>query len=549
MNAIARVKILFFGIVTVILTVVHIHAQDKAGEVDRIFDWTKPTEPGCAVAVSQNGKITVNRAYGSADIESGVPLSTDSVFDVASVRKQFVAAAVLMLVEDGKLSLTDDIRKYIPQLPEYRHKVTIDHLLTHTSGLRDWQVLLNLAGGDPDALTMILRQRELNFVPGDEWGYSNSNFVLLPEIVARASGMAFSEFTRRRIFEPLGMRSSSHPEDPLYFIKNRALAYSKDEKGFKMDMYLGNDRGGAGGLFTTAADLVTWNDALMGGKLGKFVTEKIQEPATLNNGRKLNYARGLHIELRPGRGGRLVWHSGGGAGYSALAGHLPEHKLSVAITCNLDGSARAVYASRLFDLFLPSEAPPAPGPLNSASVSTEQLSAKAGVYFDEKTGLPIQLIVNSRSLNIAGGGPLAAISPDRFRNLRPTLYFMSEAEFELMFISPDQLEIKTKDGVVTRYRRAKNFSPSNKDLTAYLGRFYSDELMGIFDVTLGKGSLMVRSNEAPKALLEFKPVEKDVFMAGQGQIRFTRDNGGRVTGLAYTNPLVRNIKFVLRNDR
>src|SRR5687768_16834520 len=166
-------------------------APDKTAEVDKIFGWTKPNEPGCAVAVSQNGKLVVNKAYGSADLEREVPITANTAFDAGSIRKQFVAAAILLLAEEGKLSLTDDVRKHIPQMPDYGHKITIDHLLTHTSGIRDWQVLLNLAGGDPAAMTMILRQRELNFKPGDEWSYSNSNYVLLPEIVTRVSGMPF----------------------------------------------------------------------------------------------------------------------------------------------------------------------------------------------------------------------------------------------------------------------------------------------------------------------------------------------------------------------
>jgi CubicO group peptidase (beta-lactamase class C family) len=156
-------------------------------------------------------------------------------------------------------------------------------------------------------MTMILRQREINFVPGDEWSYSNSNYVLLPEIVTRVSMR--SRIRPQAPVRAVGIESTTHPEDPLYLIKNRALAYKKEAGVWKMDMYLGNDRGGAGGLFTTAADLVTWNDALNNNRLGAFVTQKLHEPATLNNGRKLNYARGLNIELRAGRGGRLVWHS------------------------------------------------------------------------------------------------------------------------------------------------------------------------------------------------------------------------------------------------
>ena len=527
------------------LLAVPIFAQDKTAEVDKIFSWTKPNEPGCAVAVSQNGKLVVNKAYGSADMELDVPLTTSSVFDAGSIRKQFVAAAILMLVEDGKISLTDDVRKYIPQLPDYGHKITIDNLLTHTSGIRDWQTLLNLAGGDPDALTMILRQREINFVPGDEWSYSNSNYVLLPEIVARVSGIPFSEFARKRIFEPLGMNSTSHPEDPRFLIKNRASAYKKEDGKWKMDMYLGNDRGGAGGLFTTAADLATWNDALSTGKLGKFVTEKIQEPATLNNGRKLDYARGLNVELRAGRGGRLVWHSGGAAGYSALSGHLPEHLLSVAIMCNQDGTARSAYASRLFDLYLPSEAPPAnTPPADAVTLSPADLNNKVGTYFNEETGDFLRLAVNNNTLNIAGGGgPLVPLAADRFRNLRPTLFFMSEAEFELKFLTPDQTEIRTRDGVVTRYRRPRPWVPTSDDIKALAGKYYSDELLATFESTPGKEGLMVRANYGPRAVIEFKPVERDTFQAGLSLIRFKRDKAGRLVGLEYSNPLLRRVKF------
>jgi len=521
--------------------------QDKVAEIDKIFSWVKPNEPGCAVAASQNGKLVVNKAYGSADLEREVPLSTNSVFDAGSVRKQFVAAAILLLVEDGKIALTDDIRKYISQLPDYGHKITIDHLLTHTSGVRDWQALLNLAGGDPDAMTMIVRQRSINFNPGDEWSYSNSNYVLLPEIVSRVSGMPFSEFARKRIFDPLGMKSTTHPEDPLYLIRNRAIAYKKEPSGWKMDMYLGNDRGGAGGLFTTAADLVTWNDALMNNRLGKFVTEKLQEPTTLNYGRKVNYGRGLNIELRPGRGGRLVWHSGGAAGYSALAGYLPQHSLAVAIACNLDGGARSAYASRVFDLFLPPGTPPAdPRTADAVTLAAADLTAKAGMFFDEKTGEPLRLAVNNNTLVIAGGGPLVALSIDRFRIQRPTLFFMSEGEFELQFLSADQVEIKTKDGITSRYRRARPYTPTASDLKTFGGRFYSDELMAVFDATPTKDGLAVRANEANT--IEFNAVTRDTFQVGSSLLRFERDKSGKVVGLEYSNPLLRKVKFTRLND-
>src|SRR5688572_3063915 len=229
-----RFPLVVLAVVMVLVLSKSTYGQQKTSEIDKIFSWATPESPGCVCAVSQNGKIILNRAYGLADLERDVPLSTNSVLDAGSVRKQFVAAAILLLVEDGKLSLADDVRKHVPELPDYGHKITLDHLLTHTSGLRDWQPLLNLAGGDPDAMTMILRQRGLNFLPGEEWSYSNSGYALLPEIVARVSGMPFSEFARKRLFEPVGMKMTTYAADPLYLIKNRALAYKKDASGWKM---------------------------------------------------------------------------------------------------------------------------------------------------------------------------------------------------------------------------------------------------------------------------------------------------------------------------
>lgn len=253
------------------------HAQDMAG-IDSIFSFATPETPGCAVGVSRHGKVIVNRAYGLADVERGVPLNPNTKFDIGSVHKQFVAASVLLLVEDGRLSLSDDIRKHLPELPDYWHTITLNHLLTHTAGLRDWTGLLPLAEEGADVLQLILRQRGLNFKPGEEWSYSNSAYVLLKEIVARASGMSFAEFTRSRLFEPLGMTSSAYVADILQGPGERALAYRKEGTGWTPYMRLGNERGG-GTVISTAGDLLLWNDALTSGRLGAFVTAKLQQQA------------------------------------------------------------------------------------------------------------------------------------------------------------------------------------------------------------------------------------------------------------------------------
>lgn len=530
-----------FAIITILLaSTAYAQTADHSAEVDKIFAWTKANEPGCAVAASQDGKIVINKAYGLADLERETPITANTVFDAGSVRKQFVAASILLLAGDGKLALTDDIRKYIPELPDYDSKITIDHLLTHTSGIRDWQPLLNLAGGDPTAMTMILRQRGLNFKPGDEWSYSNSGYVLLPEIVTRVSGVPFAEFVQKRVFEPAGMKSTTYVEDPLFLIKNRALAYKKDKDRWKMDMYLGNERGGAGALFTTAVDLVAWNDALNANKLGAALTQKLQEPATLNNGRKLTYAHGVQVE--PFRkGGQLVWHSGGAAGYSTIEGRLPQQGISVAITCNADGSARSAYAGKIFDLFVPGAVNETPPPSNPNSVAVGDLSTRAGLFFDEKTGQPLRIASNNNGLVIPGSGPLTVLAADRFKNQRATPFFMSEAEFELQFLSADRIELKTKEGQVSNYRRAQAWRPTVDDLKAFAGRYQSDELLATFDATPTKDGLNVRANEANT--IEFKPAEKDTFQIGQMLLRFRRDAAGSVVGLEYSNPLLRDIKF------
>lgn len=524
-------------------------AQDKTAEVDKIFSWAKPGEPGCAVAVSQNGKLVVNRAYGSADLERDVPISPNTIFDIGSLRKQFVAAAVLLLVEEGRLSLSDDVRKHIPQLPDYGHKITVDHLLTHTSGLRDWVPLLQLAGGNADVLTLILRQRGLNFAPGEEWSYTNSGYVLLTELVVRTSGMPFAEFARKRLFEPLGMKATTYLADMREVIKNRALAYDKEGSRWKMNMLLDNDRGG-GGLLSTAGDLLVWNEALTSNRLGAFVSAKLQEPAKLNNGRKLSYARGLIVDSY--RGGTLVSHSGGAAGYSSWLGRLPAQGLSIAVLCNAGATSATGLARRVGDQFMPAtdaETAESRAPTAGAGVTGLDLNNKAGLFFSERTGEPLRLIVNNGRLGIGGGSPLVPVTTDRFRNPRGDLFFRSQDEFELHFLSQDQFELKSMEGQTTRYRRAQPYSPTADDLKAFAGRYESTEIGTVFQIEPKGDGLLARLEHTPSRSLEFKPVAPDTFQISRVTVRFQRDKSGKIVALDYSNPLLRNVKFTRLSDR
>jgi CubicO group peptidase (beta-lactamase class C family) len=541
-----------FALTAVINTPVY--AQDKTAEIDKIFSSATSATPGCTVAVSQQEKLVVNRAYGSADLERDVPLSPSSILDVGSVRKQFVAAAVLLLVEDGRLALTDDIRKHFPELPDYGQKITVDHLLTHTSGIRDWTGLRGLIGGNvDDVVSLILRQRGLNFAPGDEWSYSNSGYVLLTDLVARTSGMSFPEFTRKRMFEPLGMKNTFSPIDLRHVLKNRALGYEKDGSGWRVGMYVGNERGSVGGaILSTAADLMIWNDALTSGRLGKFVTEKLQEPAKLNNGRKLRYARGLMINPFPG--GTLVSHSGSASGYSAWLGRLPAEGLSIAVLCNSDVASASALAQRVGELFAPNSKPaetaagrPSAATTQDAGVTGVNLNSKAGLFVTDRTGEPLRLIVNNGKLQIVGGGPLMAVAPDRFRNPRGDLFFMSQDEFELNFVSQDEFELKSMEGQTTRYTRAQPYAPTAADLQAFAGRYASDESGSVFQVVPGKDGLVVHLEGSSGKGLEIRPIYRDTFQISRVTVRFLRDKDGKVVALDYSNPAVRSIKFT-RND-
>jgi CubicO group peptidase (beta-lactamase class C family) len=532
------------------------YAQDKTGEIDKLFSWAKPNTPGCAVAVSQHGKPVVNRAYGSADLERDVPLSPSSIFDIGSVRKQFVAAAVLLLVEDGRLSLSDDIRKHFPELPDYGRKITVDNLLTHTSGIRDWTGLRSLMGGTVnDVVSLILRQRGLNFAPGEEWSYSNSGYVLLTDLVARTSGMSFPDFTRKRLFEPLGMKTTFSPVDLRDVIKNRALGYEKEGNGWRVGMYVGNERGSGGGaVLGTAADLVIWNDALTSGRLGAFVSEKLQEQARLNNGRKLSYARGLFVDSY--RGGTLVSHSGSAAGYSAWLGRLPAQGLSIAVLCNSDEASATALARRVGDQFLPAagaETAAAKTPTAVAEaigVTGVDLNSKAGVFINERTGEPLRLIVNNGELRIPGlRAALTAVTKDRFRNPSGDLSFMSQDEFELHFLSQDEFELRSMEGQTTRYARAQPFAPTAADLQAFAGRYASDETGSAFRLVPGKDGLMVHLEGSSGKGSEIRPVSRDTFQISRVTVRFLRDKAGKVVAFDYSNPVVRNVKFTRTSDR
>jgi CubicO group peptidase (beta-lactamase class C family) len=306
-------------------------AQSSAGkpEIDRIFaEWDRRDSPGCALAIYQDGRIVYERGYGMADLEHDVPISTTSVFYVGSLSKQFTAMTAALAIQQGRLQLTDSIRKFLPELLTYADSITVQHLIHHTSGLRDYNTLLSIAGrrGDEafDNLTVLritAKQKMLNFPPGAEYLYSNTGYTLLALIVERAVGMPFAAYADQQIFAPLGMTVSHYHVDETRLVHGRAMAYTRRGSGLGLDTP-NNERAGAGGVFTNVRDLLKWDENFYEGRVGgPSLLERFHTVGTLNDGRALDYAWGLQIGRY--RGLRLVEHGGSLGGYRAHLLRLP----------------------------------------------------------------------------------------------------------------------------------------------------------------------------------------------------------------------------------
>lgn len=291
--------------------------------------------PGCVIGIVKDGKLVFNKGFGMANLDYRIPMTSKSTINIMSVSKQFTAACIALLIIDKRLSLIDDVHKYIPELREYGQTITIEHLVRHTSGIRDYNDLVTIAGGSAeniatrsDGLALVLRQKELNFVPGSQYSYSNSGYLLLSYIVERVSGMSFEAFTKKRIFEPLGMNESFFSDDPHQIIKNRVVSYGKDEQGKYFSYNLNDNRMGCGGLFTTVEDLYKWDQNFYNGKVGGEVFNALmlsQKP--LNDGKENDYAFGNIIDRHEGF--KEILHSGGLLGIRCKLSRFPSEKLSI----------------------------------------------------------------------------------------------------------------------------------------------------------------------------------------------------------------------------
>lgn len=314
---------------------------EMARRVDAIFaDHDRTDAPGCALGIYRDGQVAYGRGYGMANLELGVALSPQSVLDIGSTSKQFAAFAIALLEQDGKLDRRDPVRRYVPELGAFAEGVTIEQLLQHTSGLRDYLVLMHLAGwrtedwsDASDALALIARQREANFPPDAEYLYSNTGYFLLAVIVERVSGESLRAFARRRIFAPLGMRVTHFHDDHAMVVPGRATGYApRPGGGYAIDMS-NYEQTGDGAVLTSVEELLRWDANFYAGTVGGLpLLARQQVPGALADGSPIGYASGLFISTH--RGQRTVSHGGAWAGYRAELLRFPDQRTSIAVLCN-----------------------------------------------------------------------------------------------------------------------------------------------------------------------------------------------------------------------
>jgi len=533
--------------------------QELTEKVDRIFaEWNTTSSPGCALAVVKDGHIVYEHGYGMANLELDIAITPQSVFDIGSVSKQITAMAILLLAQDHKLSLDDDIRRYLPEMPDYGSTITIRHMLHHTSGLRNYDDLFDLEGipeadltTDRDAMDLIVRQKSVNFKPGEEFLYSDTNFFLMSQIVKRITGQTLRQFAQDRIFGPLGMTSTHFHDDHTMIVPRRATGYApRQGGGFEIDMS-NFEQVGDGSVMTTVGDLAKWDQNFEHHLVGGVdAIRQLTTPGTLNNGQQIPYAMGLFLDHY--RGLNWIHHSGEWVGYRAALSRFPDQHFSTLITCNCVGSMSPMtMAQRVADIYLADESARAeegPRAKNSSNVPVTRLKQYVGTYWSEKTGALRKFLLRDDKLIMVAAGmtyDLLPLGGGQFEALEADIEHKDRYIFHAVKDGSNfQLEA-LEGGVPVSYEAVKGpvFEPSH--LVDYAGSYANDELRATWTLVVQNGKLVRQQWMAEDE--EVEPAFPDGFVGdiseGQFLMHFNRDRSGRVTSFDVATDMVRPMRF------
>lgn len=534
------------------LSMLLFHCSNKNNEeVDKLFSHYNHETPGVAIAVMKKGNIIYKKGYGNANLEYDIPVSSSTIFHIASISKQFTVFSVLLLEKEGKLSLDDDIRKYIPELPDFGHTITLRHLASHTSGLRDQWNLLALAGWRLDdvitkehVLKLVNAQKELNFEPGEEFVYCNTGFTLLAEIVSRVSNMSFQEYTSKNIFQPLGMANSLFYDDHEKIVPNRAYSYYLDSSGYKKSV-LNYANVGATSLFTTVEDLALWAFNFSSPQIGEpKIFDQMNTMAVLNNGK--TFGGGLGQFIGEYKGLNQIQHGGADAGYRSFFVRFPEQDFSVAVFSNDASFDAAGMAYKIVDIYLKdelTEVKQEPSKEEVPSIDPKIIQAYLGDY-ELQPGFIISITEENGSLFGQGTGqPKFFMKP-----VSDTEFAVAEVEAKIVFY-PDQegkvdLFKLHQGGQIIDVVRTTVFDTSSVEISEFTGRFYSEELSTAYDFIQKDNQLIARHSRLTDIML--KASKKDFFSGNAwffGQVEFIRDSVGNVDGCYVSSGRVRNLLF------
>lgn len=520
--------------------------------IDKIFvDYDNIDKPGAAVAVVQNGALVFQKGYGSANLEYGIPVTSKTIFHVASVSKQFTVFALLLLAEEGKLSLDDPIQKYISEVPDFGQEITLRHLATHTSGLRDQWDLLNLAGWRWDdvitkehILKLVSKQKELNFTPGEQYMYCNTGFTLLAEVVARVSGKTFAEFTKERIFKPLQMKNTQFYDDHTKIVKNRAYSYYPEFIGYQKSV-LSYANVGATSLFTTVEDLSRWTMNFKDLKVGTAdIIKQMNTLAVLNNGKTFGGAYGQFVGQYKGL--LQIQHSGADAGYRSYLSRFPDQDFAVSVFSNSGSSNPVGLGLQVADLYLKDAFIEEPKSdiqqEKTITLNENELKAFEGHYWNAKD--LYTRIINLKDSSLAydrGNGYVTKLEP-----IAKNKFIMLDTPnpMSVAFVSKDGVDglvVVENDEVAAEMDRYDPDDASKADLEPYLGDYYSEELSTTYTFIEKDSQLVATHARSPD--IGLSSVKTDIFKAGGNIVVFTRDSENAIDGLKVSTGRVKNLDF------
>ena len=539
-------------------------AKSVTARVDKLFvEWNRSDSPGCSLGVSRNGIVVYDHGYGMANLELGVPITPESVFHVASISKQFTALSIMLLAQRGQLSLDDDVAKYIPEWADHGNRVTIRHLLSHTSGVRDGFTLheLNAARDnvfDNEVMVKILaRTRALNFTPGTEFQYNNSTYALLASIVKRVSGQSFRSFTDANIFKPLGMTHTHFHDDPSIIVPNRAWGYHRDAAGLQVSLhsYLNHIVGNTG-LMTTARDLLLWEQNFADPRVGDKALIAAMQTPVIPTGWSDKSFYGLGLEIDEYRGLRTIGHGGGDGGYAAYVVRYPDQGFAVALMCNLDNIGEALGITRLTqgvaDIYLADvfPVPPASRATPTApkvTLSPEQLASKVGLYRDPVTESVGRIFLRDGKLMAKEGAAEGASEGVELTPISETRFVVSGTPIVADFVPaapgrPQEVRVTGAGPKPVVSQKLDAFTPSMAELRAFVGEYASAEIEGTYTLAVRDSGLVIQI--PGRSDIALQSIFSDAFAGGVvGVVKFSRDPRGTVTGFTANSSGVRRLRF------